>query len=537
MSRIVLAPSRRYPNAPTIGETIESHTAALQQIVESLNIHERRITNSMRDSFVRVSDLEDLDLVEVNGTVVSASTSSTGSGTDVTLAGQDYLTLSGQEITANKIAVDDLADGTDGELITWSATGVPTTVPAGTATYVLTSNGAGAAPTFQANAASVAGSDGQIQYNNSGAFGASSNLSWDNTNATLDINSSTADPHPAIGIQVGDNTGKPVIEIKNSLPSSTVVLKSWEYTNTTNLEVNHRHDLSNKNLTFNLHGTQVLYLDMSGHPKVYQTVTGAGLERILTTSDLASQGFTVAAGNTATWAASSNFVSQSGATATYNSGSTTKFDDNANLTFGTGSDVNIDFDGTNFVVNGVGEAQFNNFDEVTIDGDRVTPITAMSIIGATPGSLSNVNTVQAAFPSDRDVITLPAGTYRMTGSYAMQGGGANRSVGMSFLLTTAVADVFTYRTTAWRDAATTRSTTQSTRRVSTTANTQVTASSTAAAAVIEFDGIVRLTTGGTITPRITFSTAPGGTNTMRPGSYIMFERLGDSTFTNMPSSA
>lgn len=43
-----------------------------------------------------------------------------------------------------------LADGTDGELITWDAAGVIAHVAAGTATQVLTSNGPGAAPTFQA---------------------------------------------------------------------------------------------------------------------------------------------------------------------------------------------------------------------------------------------------------------------------------------------------------------------------------------------------------------------------------------------------
>jgi hypothetical protein len=51
---------------------------------------------------------------------------------------------------ANKaIAVAKLADGTDGELITWDASGVAATVAAGTSAQVLTSNGAGAAPTFQ----------------------------------------------------------------------------------------------------------------------------------------------------------------------------------------------------------------------------------------------------------------------------------------------------------------------------------------------------------------------------------------------------
>ena len=55
---------------------------------------------------------------------------------------------------ANKaIAIAKLADGTDGELITWDTNGVITTVPVGTATHVLTSNGVGVAPTFQAPAA------------------------------------------------------------------------------------------------------------------------------------------------------------------------------------------------------------------------------------------------------------------------------------------------------------------------------------------------------------------------------------------------
>jgi hypothetical protein len=49
----------------------------------------------------------------------------------------------------SNVDVADLANGTDGELITWAADATPTTVAAGTASQVLTSNGAGAAPTFQ----------------------------------------------------------------------------------------------------------------------------------------------------------------------------------------------------------------------------------------------------------------------------------------------------------------------------------------------------------------------------------------------------
>ena len=50
------------------------------------------------------------------------------------------------------IPVSELRAGTDGELITWDASGDAATVAVGTATHVLTSNGAGAAPTFQAAA-------------------------------------------------------------------------------------------------------------------------------------------------------------------------------------------------------------------------------------------------------------------------------------------------------------------------------------------------------------------------------------------------
>ena len=51
------------------------------------------------------------------------------------------------------IPVGALANGTDGNLITWDASGVAAVVATGTATHVLTSNGAGTAPTFQAAAA------------------------------------------------------------------------------------------------------------------------------------------------------------------------------------------------------------------------------------------------------------------------------------------------------------------------------------------------------------------------------------------------
>jgi hypothetical protein len=52
-------------------------------------------------------------------------------------------------IADKAIPIAKLADGVDGELITWDAAGVVDTVTPGTSGQILTSNGAGAAPTFQ----------------------------------------------------------------------------------------------------------------------------------------------------------------------------------------------------------------------------------------------------------------------------------------------------------------------------------------------------------------------------------------------------
>lgn len=64
------------------------------------------------------------------------------------------------------LPVTGLANGTDGELITWSTAGVAETVAVGTNDQVLTSNGAGAVPTFQAAPLSVAGVQTSVNIDN-----------------------------------------------------------------------------------------------------------------------------------------------------------------------------------------------------------------------------------------------------------------------------------------------------------------------------------------------------------------------------------
>ena len=81
---------------------------------------------------------------KVNGSVSTFI----GSATTDTLTNKTF-DANGTGNNLSNVDVADLAAGTDGELITWDAAGSPTTVTTGTSTQVLTSNGAGAAPTFQ----------------------------------------------------------------------------------------------------------------------------------------------------------------------------------------------------------------------------------------------------------------------------------------------------------------------------------------------------------------------------------------------------
>jgi hypothetical protein len=76
----------------------------------------------------------------------------------------------------SNVDVADLANGTDGELITWAADATPTTVATGTDGQVLTSNGAGSAPTFQD---APAGGDTTHMAQDMQELTDGANISWD----------------------------------------------------------------------------------------------------------------------------------------------------------------------------------------------------------------------------------------------------------------------------------------------------------------------------------------------------------------------
>ena len=91
----------------------------------------------------------------LNSAAIAGSTTFTLPGTSDTITGiaatqtLTNKTMDGGSNTFTNLAYTSLANGTEGNLITWNAGGTPTVITPGMAGYVLTSNGAGALPTYQ----------------------------------------------------------------------------------------------------------------------------------------------------------------------------------------------------------------------------------------------------------------------------------------------------------------------------------------------------------------------------------------------------
>ncbi len=82
MVDIVLKANRKTPGITTIGNDLESHTRALQAIAEAIAIHERR-TKNLLASFVRVEELVDLGVLDLEGTTLTLGDDLGGGGGSV----------------------------------------------------------------------------------------------------------------------------------------------------------------------------------------------------------------------------------------------------------------------------------------------------------------------------------------------------------------------------------------------------------------------------------------------------------------------
>lgn len=138
--------------------------------------------------------------------VVTSSLTSVGTVTSGTWNGTTIAIANGGtgQTTANAgfNALSPMTTG--GDIIYGGASGVATRLANGSAGQVLTSSGTTVAPTWTTVSASPAGSTGQIQFNNAGAFAADSLFVWDDTNNRLGIG--TASPISSLHVINGTAT-------------------------------------------------------------------------------------------------------------------------------------------------------------------------------------------------------------------------------------------------------------------------------------------------------------------------------------------
>lgn len=58
--------NRKYPNPVTVTDDPHTHTLALQQVIEALNIGQRR-TKDIGSSYVRLEEMEEMGLIRIVG--------------------------------------------------------------------------------------------------------------------------------------------------------------------------------------------------------------------------------------------------------------------------------------------------------------------------------------------------------------------------------------------------------------------------------------------------------------------------------------
>ncbi len=144
---------------------------------------------------------------------------------------------------------------------------------------------------------------------------------------------------------------------------------------------------------------------------------------------------------------------------------------------------------------------------------------------ATDFALTAGTGAQAAFPTTGDVFTLTANTtYEVEGIYYISKSGTTCTTSLLFPLTTAVATFIGLNVTAFNAAANTTTATLAGTWINQLTATVINATASGEVA-IKFKGLLRITTGGTVTPQIQFSAGPT-TPLMKAGSYIKFTPIG-----------
>jgi len=124
----------------TIEDSGVDHNSLTNTHNLTTDIDHDQLTNFAANEHFTEASIDHANIIAGTGADHSYIDQSVVSGATPTFTGTNF----------TGIPVAGLANGTAGQLITWGAGGVAETVATGTSTHVLTSNGTGAAPTFQA---------------------------------------------------------------------------------------------------------------------------------------------------------------------------------------------------------------------------------------------------------------------------------------------------------------------------------------------------------------------------------------------------
>lgn len=145
-------------------------------------------------------------------------------------------------------------------------------------------------------------------------------------------------------------------------------------------------------------------------------------------------------------------------------------------------------------------------------------------------SLTNSNTDQVAFPTSCDEFTLDSNkTYFFKGKYLLGTGTTTHTTAMGWEVNGINITSIEYTGKTFSCIVNKISTNLSLINISNISVTVLNSTSIHDSTTIEFEGIIRCTTGGKIKPLIKFSAAPGGTNVMKIGSFIQFTEIGSNT--------
>jgi hypothetical protein len=171
----------------------------------------------------------------------------------------------------------------------------------------------------------------------------------------------------------------------------------------------------------------------------------------------------------------------------------------------------------------------------TPSGRGLLPSTIISA-ATSDVSLSDVNTAQNVFTSASDTVSLKANTtYIMKGQYIIQSGTNTHTTAVSFLYGGGVTASMSFSSLNLAAALGTVSRAQDMVHFDSISGGVINSTSPSARNTIVLEGMVKTdaSTGCTLTPQITFSAAPGGTNLTKFGSYISFIPIGNATMTSI----